>query len=243
MTEADWMTTPFRAYDMLRHVRSRTTARKLRLLACGCCRLISAHLSDAQRAVLAVVERHADGLAGQDEYDAAVNECGEAANRMTDRQRSEHSLGDGPEYAAVQAMLAVVCSPADTGLQRAIEWTVATAGRAYTYGRREANQRTQRKICDLFREVVGNPFAPRAVVGPEWVASGGGVTAEMIRVGETPRALAVGIQADQAFDRMPILADALEDDGCAEPELLAHLRAPHAHVRGCWALDLVLGKG
>jgi hypothetical protein len=56
-------------------------------------------------------------------------------------------------------------------------------------------------------------------------------------------ALARGIEADQAFDRMPILADALQDAGCDCDDILNHLRDPNAaHVRGCWALDLILGK-
>jgi hypothetical protein len=41
---------------------------------------------------------------------------------------------------------------------------------------------------------------------------------------------------------LPILADALEDAGCANADLLGHLRGPGPHVRGCWALDLILGK-
>jgi hypothetical protein len=55
--------------------------------------------------------------------------------------------------------------------------------------------------------------------------------------------LANGIYAERAFDRMPILADALQDAGCDSEALLSHLRdADATHVRGCWALDLVLGK-
>jgi hypothetical protein len=42
--------------------------------------------------------------------------------------------------------------------------------------------------------------------------------------------------------RLALLADALEDAGCTDGELLGHLRGPGPHVRGCWALDLVLGK-
>jgi hypothetical protein len=44
------------------------------------------------------------------------------------------------------------------------------------------------------------------------------------------------------YDRLPILADALEDEGCQAVELLAHLRGPGPHARGCWAVDLALGK-
>ena len=81
------------------------------------------------------------------------------------------------------------------------------------------------RIADLF----GNPFR-RVPFDPLWRSS-------------TAVALAAGVYADRAFDRLPILADALEDAGCDAAELLAHLRGDGPHVRGCWALDLVLRKG
>jgi hypothetical protein len=56
------------------------------------------------------------------------------------------------------------------------------------------------------------------------------------------RGLAEGIYADRAFDRLPILADALEEAGCTDAEVLAHCRGPGPHVRGCWVVDLILGK-
>jgi hypothetical protein len=83
--------------------------------------------------------------------------------------------------------------------------------------------------CGFLREIFGNPFQPVAF-DPLW---------------RTPDVmlLARGIYEEKAFDRMPILADALQDAGCEVADLLDHLRDPHAaHVRGCWALDLVLGK-
>ena len=54
--------------------------------------------------------------------------------------------------------------------------------------------------------------------------------------------LAQGIYADRAFDRLPVLADALEDAGCTDADILGHLRGPGPHVRGCWVVDLVLAK-
>lgn len=54
--------------------------------------------------------------------------------------------------------------------------------------------------------------------------------------------LAEAIYADRAFDRLPILADALEDVGCDNADLLAHCRRPGPHARGCWVVDLILGK-
>lgn len=60
----------------------------------------------------------------------------------------------------------------------------------------------------------------------------------------TPRVvqLANGIYDDRAFDRLPALADALEEAGCHDADILGHCRGPGLHVRGCWVLDLILGE-
>jgi hypothetical protein len=44
------------------------------------------------------------------------------------------------------------------------------------------------------------------------------------------------------FSDMPVLADALEEAGCQDADILVHLRGPEPHVRGCWVVDLLLGK-
>jgi len=54
--------------------------------------------------------------------------------------------------------------------------------------------------------------------------------------------LARAMETDGAFDRLPILADALEDAGCDQADILEHCRGPGPHVRGCWVVDLILGK-
>jgi hypothetical protein len=81
--------------------------------------------------------------------------------------------------------------------------------------------------CDLLREVLGNPFRPVST-DPSWL------TSRVVSHAE-------GIYAERAFDRLPILADVLQDAGCKNAAVLAHCRGPH--VRGCWVIDLVLGKG
>jgi hypothetical protein len=80
----------------------------------------------------------------------------------------------------------------------------------------------------LIRDIFGNPFCP----------------VEFDRNWRTPAVLSVaaGIYEDRAFKRLPILADALEDAGCANSEVLKHLRDPGPHVPGCWVVDLVLGR-
>ena len=85
-------------------------------------------------------------------------------------------------------------------------------------------------IIDLLREIFGNPFRPVARE-PSWL------TTDVL-------AIARGIYDERAFDRMPILADALQDAGCDNEDVLNHCRdAKQLHVRGCWVLDLVLGNG
>jgi len=83
-------------------------------------------------------------------------------------------------------------------------------------------------IVPLIRDVFGNPFRP-VVVAPEWL------TPDVL-------AIAAGIYSERAFDRMPILADALQDAGCDSSDILNHCRQPGEHVRGCWVVDLILGK-
>lgn len=78
------------------------------------------------------------------------------------------------------------------------------------------------------RDVFGNPFRP-VTVDPAWRTS-------------TVLALAHGIYDEKAFDRLPILADALQDAGCSNDDVLDHFRGPGPHVRGCWALDLLVDK-
>jgi hypothetical protein len=81
----------------------------------------------------------------------------------------------------------------------------------------------------LLRDIFGPlPFRP-VTLDPSWLTP-------------TVTALAQGIYQDRTFNDLPILADALEEADCTSHDLLPHLRGPGEHVRGCWALDLLLGK-
>lgn len=82
--------------------------------------------------------------------------------------------------------------------------------------------------CDLLRCIFGNPFRP-IVFADSWRS-------------ETAVALASAIYAERAFDRLPILADALEEAGCDHADVLSHCRGSGPHARGCWVVDRVLGK-
>jgi hypothetical protein len=83
--------------------------------------------------------------------------------------------------------------------------------------------------CRILRDIFGNPFRP-AAFSPAWST-------------DTAVALARQMYDDREFGAMPILADALQDAGCDSENILSHCRdASQVHVRGCWVVDLVLGK-
>ncbi len=85
-----------------------------------------------------------------------------------------------------------------------------------------------REKLKLLRDIFGNPFRPVAF-DPAW------------RTDHTV-GVATKMYDERNFDAMPILADALQDAGCDDEDILQHCREPGDHVRGCWVVDLVLGK-
>jgi hypothetical protein len=86
--------------------------------------------------------------------------------------------------------------------------------------------------ASLLHDIFGNPFRPVSL-DPAWLAWNAG----------TVRKMGQAIYDDRAFDQLPILADALEEAGCANRDILDHCRSGGDHVRGCWVIDLLLGKG
>ena len=106
-----------------------------------------------------------------------------------------------------------------------MQYAAGARARARWDARTAAEARAQ---CAIARDVLGNPFRPVAF-DPAWR------TADVV-------GLARAIYEDRAFDRLPVLADALMDAGCTDPAILAHCRGDGPHVRGCWVVDLVPGK-
>ncbi len=84
------------------------------------------------------------------------------------------------------------------------------------------------EYAGFLRDIFGNPFRP-VVVDPAWRTS-------------TAVAIAQGMYESRDFSAMPILADAIQDAGCANDDILNHCRGDGPHVRGCWVVDMVLGK-
>jgi hypothetical protein len=81
---------------------------------------------------------------------------------------------------------------------------------------------------NIIRDVFGNPFRV-VMVEPAWL------TSNVVSLAQT-------IYDDRAFDRMPLLGDAIEETGCDSSDILDHCRSQVEHVRGCWVVDALLGK-
>jgi broad specificity phosphatase PhoE len=84
------------------------------------------------------------------------------------------------------------------------------------------------ELAGLLRDLLGDPFRPLPL-DATWL---------------TPvvRSVAKVAYDERRFEDLPVLADALEEAGCDNADILSHLRGPGPHVRGCWAVDLLLGK-
>jgi hypothetical protein len=221
MTEAEWLACAD-PQPMLVSLRGQASERKLRLIACACCRRLWHLLVGKQgRQAVEVAERFADGLAGQDEVSAAS--AGLAYLAHLDRASSEIARGFFA-HTAVSYLFAAAEGGAVGYAEAVSSWA---AGADHSYAVAHAAQ------ADLLRCIFGSPFRPLPRLNAAWLAW---------ESGTVPK-LAAAIYEEQAFDRLPILADALEEAGCDAAELLAHLRGPGPHARGCWALDTLLGKG
>jgi hypothetical protein len=90
------------------------------------------------------------------------------------------------------------------------------------------NVESHKDIFDPLRDIFGHLFRS-VTANPSWLTA-------------TVVSLAHGIYDDRTFDRRPILADALQDAGCDDEAVLTHCRSDGPHCRGCWVVDLLLGK-
>jgi hypothetical protein len=219
MTEAEWL-----AYadpeKMLEFLRGKASDRKLRLFACGCSRHVWDNLpTDLTREAVETVERVVDGLAERYELDSVW-------------RRREYKSGSWRRNERGEKVTTPLANPWQDfwEVARDVAWETARLG-----VRREGRRFQAALLCC----VMGNPFCPSSPL-PSAVLAWNDRT--------IPR-LAQAIYEDRKMPagtldpgRLAILADALLDGGCDDEALMQHCRGPGPHVRGCWAVDLILGK-
>jgi hypothetical protein len=207
---------------MLEFLEGRASERKLRLFAVACCRRLHDLLWDpALGDAIRVAEACADHRRSKSERVRAWNKAERLRPRGLQRQCAQMAVASTirpdpfmPGYVAQSAMFALADLPEKSRT---------------TIHRLRRGERTAQ--VHLLRDIIGNPFRP-ATLDPTALTWNGGTVPKMAQV----------IYDDRAFDRLPILADALEEAGCTDADILAHCRSEGPHVRGCWVVDLILGK-
>jgi hypothetical protein len=105
--------------------------------------------------------------------------------------------------------------------------------------RRAAEAGEEQAQANLLRDIFGCPFRDPPPVPPGVLVWQEGTVIRMATAIYDERDLPSGHLGPQ---RLAVLADALEEAGCTDPDLLSHLRQPGPHFRGCWAVDLILQK-
>jgi hypothetical protein len=216
MDEQQWLTGSAPKW-MLEHVRPCASPRKLRLFTCASLRRADRVLAEPAglRAVQAV-EALADGTMS---HAAALGTVQRALSDLCHSQSPDGFMG-GP----LHVLIARSTLEDPWAAAQGYAWLVSDAQAS---GRRELALAAQ---CDLLRCLFGNPFRP-VPLQPEWLERNGGAAHHLAQV----------IDSEQRFAELPVLADALEEAGCALTDVLSHCRQG-VHARGCWVLDLLLGR-
>jgi len=217
MTEAEWLecTNPERMLDFL---RGKASGRKMSLFAVACCRKDHLCMRDCRsRRTIECTEGLIEWLAS-DDLDAP-------------------SVRDSYLMSAAAIYCMAVAWWADVGDMEAasqyVRWVIQSLS--------ESSQDTGivlRSHAALLRCVFGNPFHPVALES-RWLVWNDGTIPKIAQAIYEQRIVPEGTLDNGV---LKILADALEEAGCTDTNILEHLRGPGPHVRGCWPVDLCLGK-
>lgn len=247
MSEAEWDSSA-EPTVMLRFLRGRASERKLRLLCCACCRRVW-HLleSESLRQAVDALERFAD-----DEIDETSFRAIAATTHpylayhdelVSGQVRTEKWLpAYGINYVVHGRLMKEghVCPtlrPDIEDVAKALDFFA----RALTYDSRNCGPSATECAAqaDLIRELFGDPFQAAPVIDSAWLDWNDGIVARLASAIYEDRCLP---EVTLNVERLAILADALEEAGCTNQDVLSHCRNGGTHVRGCWAVDLILGK-
>jgi hypothetical protein len=249
LTEEQWRQCE-EPYVLLRHLEQhcRITKvpggrRRLRLYACACCRRAWHLLGAAERGIVEVAERAADGKATRQELADAEDEAVELTRRIESGLRSaapRHPSETSWRFHIRRMLLSAVQA---TTSPRVGFWagtpavSIASAlavqaelDRGAAQG--EARQAESQRIAQLLRDIFHAPFQSAPKIDSAWLTWNNGTVARLAR----------SIYDGHRFGDLPVLADALQEAGCTDPALIEHCRDGE-HARGCWLVDLLLAKG
>ena len=229
MTEAEWLSRS-QLVAMLTHVnRSGCTERKLQLAAIAFCHHLGSLPFGAEwHDTVARFEDWVEGAASAEQVLAARQRLEEIAD-ATGLRDEPGLLATVRGFGYRAATYLIATGPGRVPRIEPLLMVKSVAHSAnVVFG--SGQRRTVRAAhCQLVRDIFGNPFRPISI-DPHWL------TSNVIDLART-------IYEEKAFERMPILADALMDAGCDHDDILNHCRSTGPHVRGCFVVDLILGKG
>jgi len=218
MTEAEWLNCAD-PQKMLQFLRNKTSQRKVRLFNAAVCRRFWDYLPEASQAILVKSELLADGLVQPISDGMELCSLANAVVAPFDRQYPTKQFPSREVRIQRDAAAAVCYAVIPNEL-----WGAAS----YFW---DIDQTEKAAHSVIIRDVFGNPSRP-VPVDPYWLEWNNATIPK----------LAQTIYNERAFDRLPVLADALEDAGCDNADILSHCRSAEQHVRGCWVVDLLLGK-
>ncbi|QEL19957.1 hypothetical protein [Limnoglobus roseus] len=230
MTEAEWLaeTEPT---PMLEFLRGRASDRQSRhIMVHFAHQSLAWYHDEATRAVIAILDRYADGdIAGEGLHDALLPFaalCRVLAYKgyPWSVQNAVRLLPAHIESAALWLIRPFIPEGITVSSLSDLNDLVLPPidGRIISYFRWV--------VCETLRDVVGAPIFRPITFSPAWLT-------------HTAVGLAQAMYATREFGAMPTLADALQNAGCEDADILAHCRGDGPHVRGCWVIDGVLGKG
>jgi hypothetical protein len=239
MTPDRWELASLR--EMLSAAAGRVSDRKLDLFNGWCCHALRPYLTDPRaRAAARYAERHVEeGCPDGPEREEVLTAAKAAVEELI---KWAHAAPTAAEirrrrvyaFAAQIAQQALGHDQPNRGVWANALLTAHAFGYANDEraaclpGTDELRDEHLRLQASIFRDIAGNLLAP-AEFDPRWRT-------------EDTLGLARGIYEDHAFARLPLLGDALMDAGCDDERLLAHCRSRGPHARGCWVVDLILGK-
>ncbi len=241
MTEAEWLACA-QPQLMLEFIGTQASERKLRLFAVACIHRTWREVRKRRcRTAVELAEQYADSQAPLEDLIEACDRAWDVVHEM------ERSGGDDwpeqVEYAAAWAAAQAsrteceecpyyycVIDTTDSIVDLVRYAVLTSGGPSDEWAAAKAEQLAH---ADLLRDIFGNPFRPICALSPTVLSWNDG----------TVRRMADSLYEGRTFDRLPILADALLDAGCDSEDLIGHCRSQGPHTRGCWAVDLILGKG
>lgn len=244
MTEAKWLKCS-NIWELTEFLHERQDERRLRLFAYACSqRFLSEQSEEIFHRALKAVERRAEGNCSDEELQEIHRIILDRINDLESTLRNAEGIIVSNQRLSIANAFLCAVSPHFTrkevsagivstigSLVFYVRSSVAAPVWELTQSREETDKIEEAESVfqvSLVKELFGNPFRS-AAFSPESRT-------------DTAVALARQMYDSRDFSAMPILADALQDAGCDNDDILNHCRGEGPHVRGCWVVDLVLGK-